>query len=205
MAFDKNAPASSTSLRASNPQILANWDALETAIGQNHDFATGSTQSGKHGLIEFLAPISTPANSADEGYLYIKDVSSKAELHFENEDGDEIQLTGIQNTIGQHVNFVDIDGTPTAVYTKYLTGNLTAGATGTIAHGVAGNDKILSASVAIESSGTGNLYRVYDNRAAVSTSSNFVLAFDSTNVYISSRGTDVDSTNRYVIKLDYIL
>ena len=35
-AFDKDKPASSTSLRNSNPEILANWSALETALDQDH-------------------------------------------------------------------------------------------------------------------------------------------------------------------------
>jgi hypothetical protein len=43
MAFDKDKPASSTSLRASNPEILANWDALETALNREHEYSTGGT------------------------------------------------------------------------------------------------------------------------------------------------------------------
>ena len=43
MAYNKNKPASSTSLRDSNPQILANWDALETALNREHEFSTGGT------------------------------------------------------------------------------------------------------------------------------------------------------------------
>ncbi len=43
MAYDKDKPASSTSLRASNPEILANWDALETALNREHEFSTGGT------------------------------------------------------------------------------------------------------------------------------------------------------------------
>ncbi|KKL55223.1 hypothetical protein LCGC14_2257540 [marine sediment metagenome] len=47
MAWDKDKPASTSSLAVSNPEILANWDALQTAIGAQHDF-DGSTQSGEH-------------------------------------------------------------------------------------------------------------------------------------------------------------
>ena len=43
MAFDKDKPASTTSLRSSNPEILANWDALETALDREHEFSTGGT------------------------------------------------------------------------------------------------------------------------------------------------------------------
>lgn len=43
MAFDKDKPAASTSLRNSNPQILANWSALEAALNREHEFSTGGT------------------------------------------------------------------------------------------------------------------------------------------------------------------
>ena len=43
MAYDKDKPASSTSLRNSNPQILANQAAIETALNREHTFSTGGT------------------------------------------------------------------------------------------------------------------------------------------------------------------
>lgn len=43
MAWNKDKPASSTSLRSSNPEILANWDTLETALNREHEFSTGGT------------------------------------------------------------------------------------------------------------------------------------------------------------------
>ncbi len=43
MAFDKDKPAASTSLRNSNPEILANWSAIETAADREHEFSTGGT------------------------------------------------------------------------------------------------------------------------------------------------------------------
>jgi hypothetical protein len=48
---------------------------------------------GEHAKVTFGAPISTPNNVANKGFIYTKDVSAKAELHFEDEDGNEIQLT----------------------------------------------------------------------------------------------------------------
>ncbi len=47
-AWDKDKPAASTSLRSSNPEMLANNAALETAFDAQHDFTTGSTQTGDH-------------------------------------------------------------------------------------------------------------------------------------------------------------
>lgn len=43
MAFDKDKPAASTSLRNSNPEILANWSAIEAALNREHEFSTGGT------------------------------------------------------------------------------------------------------------------------------------------------------------------
>ena len=46
-AWDKDKPAAGTSLRSSNPEILANNTALQTALDAEHDFG-GSTQTGSH-------------------------------------------------------------------------------------------------------------------------------------------------------------
>lgn len=48
MSFDKAKPAASTGLKASNPEILANWTAIEAALDAEHTFATSGTQDGKH-------------------------------------------------------------------------------------------------------------------------------------------------------------
>jgi len=91
--WDATKPASNDSLADSDDLIRANWDALQTAIGQDHDF-DGTTQSGKHERVTLMAPITTPASvAADHGVIYTKDVSSKAELHFIDEDENEVQLT----------------------------------------------------------------------------------------------------------------
>ena len=85
MAFDKTKPAGTTPLKTSDDQIRANNEALETAIGQDHDFATGSTQTGKHKQVIFKAPITKPSLAADEGALFTKTVSTKSELVYEDE------------------------------------------------------------------------------------------------------------------------
>ena len=47
-AFDKDKPAASTSLRSSNPEMLTNQTALQSAIDQDHEFSgtSAGTQSG---------------------------------------------------------------------------------------------------------------------------------------------------------------
>lgn len=93
MAFDKTKPAGTTPLKTSDDQIRANNEALETAIGKDHDFATGSTQTGKHKQVIFKAPITKPSLAADEGALFTKTVSTKSELVYEDEDGNEVPIT----------------------------------------------------------------------------------------------------------------
>lgn len=93
-AWDKAKPAGSTPLKTADDQIRANNDAIEAALDQDHDFTTGSTQTGKHQQVTFKAPLGTkPSLAADEGAVYTKTVSTKSELHFEDEDGTEVQLT----------------------------------------------------------------------------------------------------------------
>lgn len=58
----------------------------------DHSWA-GDAADGEHKKITFAAPISTPSNIADKGFLYGKNVNSKIELHYLDEDGNEIPLT----------------------------------------------------------------------------------------------------------------
>ena len=92
MAWDKDKPAGNQKIRLSDEEIRANWAALETQIGSDHDF--GAAGSGEHTIINFNAPVEDGGDpGANKGALFIKDVDDKAELHWEDEDGNEIQLT----------------------------------------------------------------------------------------------------------------
>lgn len=64
-------------------------------IAKDHymDIAGTDADHGEHSKVTLQAPISTPANVANKGFLYGKDASSKIELHWEDEDGNEIQVT----------------------------------------------------------------------------------------------------------------
>lgn len=64
-------------------------------IAKDHymDIAGTDADHGEHSKVTFQAPISKPSSVANKGFLYGKDVSSKIELHFEDEDGNEIQMT----------------------------------------------------------------------------------------------------------------
>jgi len=67
-------------------------------LNVEHYFALTGTQvsdaaTGQHRQIEFYGPITKPTSAANKSWLYAKDVSAKTELHWEDEDGDEVQLT----------------------------------------------------------------------------------------------------------------
>lgn len=93
-AFDKDKPSSSTSLRNSNPEILANWSALETAIAQDHEFSTGGTNSGNHEVLTMEEESSAGASSTNELHVQAIDGGSgQPELAITSEDGNELQMT----------------------------------------------------------------------------------------------------------------
>ena len=77
-AFDKDKPSSSTSLRSSNPEILANWSALETSIGNEHEFSTGGANTGDHtqGSARSFSQATAPATQIDGGAFASTDLGS---------------------------------------------------------------------------------------------------------------------------------
>lgn len=80
MAFDKDKPASSTSLRTSNPEILANWDALETGLNREHEFSTGGTTADqahhKRGSARMFSQTDAPATRVDGTAFTSEDLGS---------------------------------------------------------------------------------------------------------------------------------
>ena len=62
-------------------------------IDHYHDPAGTDADHGEHRRVTFHEPISTPSNVVNKAFLYGKDVSAKIELHFEDEDGNEVVLT----------------------------------------------------------------------------------------------------------------
>jgi len=63
----------------------------------------GTAYDGEHKKITFSVQIAKPTAVANQGFLYTKDVSAKAELHWEDEDGNELQITtaGVLNVPSQ--------------------------------------------------------------------------------------------------------
>ncbi|KKM64130.1 hypothetical protein LCGC14_1504460 [marine sediment metagenome] len=63
-------------------------------------FHAGDAQDGEHKKLTLGAPISTPANVANKAFLYGKDVGGKIELHYLDEDDNEIQITDVGKVLG---------------------------------------------------------------------------------------------------------
>jgi microcystin-dependent protein len=69
--------------------------AIRERLEKDHYFAIAGTDAehGEHVKVTFHNQSSTPGAEANKGFLYTKDVSAKAELFWEDEDGNEVQLT----------------------------------------------------------------------------------------------------------------
>lgn len=127
-AFDKDKPAASTSLRSSNPEILANWSQLQTAINLDHEFSgtAAGTQTGKHEVLTMQEESSAGASSTNEGHFQIIDGGSQPELAFTSEDADELQFTK-DGDLYSSDNLV-VDGTSTLTGAVTANGGITLGA-----------------------------------------------------------------------------
>jgi len=69
--------------------------AIRERLEADHYFDPAGTDAdhGEHKQITLHEPIATPGNIANKAFLYGKDVGDKIELHFLDEDDNEIQLT----------------------------------------------------------------------------------------------------------------
>lgn len=97
---------------------------------------------------------------------------------------------------------VDVGGTKTKVYTKYLTGTLDADDSTSVAHGCTAS-KILSVSAILYNDQLSQ-YVANTSRITVTSTYAFAVRFDATNIIISSVGEYLQG-NVYRIKIDYYL
>ena len=103
--YDVTAPAGSDSPRSGDDEIRTLKLGLHERLNVDHDFTQtgntvdvgingGSADLGKHRQVTFVSVIDTPTPADnDKGILYSKTASSKGELHWIDEDSNEIQLT----------------------------------------------------------------------------------------------------------------
>lgn len=89
-------PADSDNVSEGAGKIRGTRLDIRERVAKDHymDIAGTDADHGEHQKITFHAPETSPGNpGADKAFMYTKDVNSKAELHFKDEDNNEIQLT----------------------------------------------------------------------------------------------------------------
>jgi hypothetical protein len=89
------APAATDPVSEGDDQIRKLRLDVRERIAKDHymDIAGTDADHGEHQKITFQSQIAKPAAVANKGFLYIKDVSTKAMLFWEDEDGNEVQVT----------------------------------------------------------------------------------------------------------------
>ncbi len=86
-------PADTENVSLGASRIRAHKLAVRERLIIDHSHA-GDADDGKHKQITFVNPLGAdPGDVADEGMLYTKNVSAKAELFWKDEDGNVIQVT----------------------------------------------------------------------------------------------------------------
>ena len=85
-------PADTDDFSAGATRMRELRNAISQRLEVDHSWA-GNVSDGEHLQVSFAAPISTPTGAANKGFLYMKDVGSKGELHYLDEDSDELQIT----------------------------------------------------------------------------------------------------------------
>ena len=92
--YDKTKPAAGSVAANTDDELRDNFDALQDAIGRNHDFpGTYGGDAGEHTIIELQEQAASPSNEANMYKIYGKDASSITELFLQDSDGNEMQLT----------------------------------------------------------------------------------------------------------------
>ena len=112
---------------------------------------------------------------------------------------DSAVLLPTQQSVKAYVDNKDIDGTPTAVTTKYLTGSLDSDDTTEVLHGCTAA-QILDVGVICYDNNS-SAYVAHDYRASASTNGSLYVYFDTTKIYIAGVGSNFWG-QAYKIKVD---
>lgn len=104
-AWDKDLPDGDVALRTGDDDIRTNNTAIETALDQDHDFTTGSTQTGRHNMCTFLETANLGTGAEGVPILGAQTAGGKAELTFTDEDDNDIQLTSKGNRLANDTYF----------------------------------------------------------------------------------------------------
>lgn len=87
MAYNQNIPQPADQIKNSQPQILANFQEINTALAVNH-VGFNDADQGKHKFIQFPRQVATPATAPTETALFSKigEKSGESELNFVRQD-----------------------------------------------------------------------------------------------------------------------
>jgi len=97
----------------------------------------------------------------------------------------------------------DVNGTPTTVFTKFLTGTLDSDSSTNVAHGVSnGISKIISMSILITRS-SGAAVRTVEWYQTLVAAEGCAVQFDNTNIVFGSVGTSLQGED-YRVRIDHI-
>ena len=102
MTWNKTKPTDSESFGSLGGVIRDNWDALEDNIKVDH-YEMEESLDGQHRKVT-LPKIATPADIADTGIAYAKEVNDITELHYVDSAGTEVQVTS-NGSIGSDKSF----------------------------------------------------------------------------------------------------
>lgn len=138
MPYNANIPQSGDKISTSQPQILGNFQEINTFVSVNHvDFNTAD--QGKHKFLQMPEQSSAPTTAANEGGLYTKESSltTDTQLFWRRESsGTEIEFT---NSSAAIVGWTRL---PSGILLKW--GNGTLNGTTTITFPVAASIPVFS-------------------------------------------------------------
>lgn len=100
MSWDSSLPTGSTLISASDEIIQQNFEAVEYGD-------VTSARKVRLDSRDALGLSSDPTNVTNVGYVYTKDVNSKGELHYIDEDGNVTQITNVGGPASGLVQFVE--------------------------------------------------------------------------------------------------
>lgn len=107
-AWDETAPAGTDNLSSGDDEIRQLKLDMRERLNTDHYWpSTDVTETGYHRAIHLPVESGDPTNVASTGIVYTKDVSAKAELFWEDEDANVLQLTAAGKLLLKEANIDD--------------------------------------------------------------------------------------------------
>lgn len=118
MTWQKDKPAGSDLISASDEVIRANWEAIQYGDVTN-------TRKVRLDNRDALSLSGDPTQATDVGYIYNKNVNSNGELHYIDEAGNVTQITGNGAVVGGVSQNVFTQNATGGTYTALIPGDNT--------------------------------------------------------------------------------